>query len=108
MPQPTSDIRRQTMNQLSTGTVRKTLPRSNTIMLTVAVMTALIAGAKTAKAWDQHATEVQKTEQLGQGAGRAYGYAVHPQGRSGPYDSVIRGNGVGIPGGQRDFQLEGR
>ncbi len=98
------------MNKLIGAIARKTFTRSFTAALAIAAITPL-AGANTAKAWDQQATEAQMdNEDNYRGAG-AYGYSVVPRHPPGAYASAnsrwhIRGNGVAAP--QRDFQLEGR
>jgi hypothetical protein len=102
--------RRPNMNKLITATARKTPARSFTAVLAVAAMTVL-AGANTAKAWDQQATEAQMDNELNYRAAGGYAYAASSRHRSGAYASAhspahIRGFGVAAP--QRDFQMGGR
>ena len=98
------------MNKLITATARKTLGRSFTAVLAVAAMTVL-AGANTAKAWDQQATEAQMDNELNHRAAGGYATSADSRHLSGAYASAhspahVRGVGVAVP--QRDFQLEGR
>ena len=84
--------------------------RSFTAALAIAAITPL-AGANTAKAWDQQATEAQMDNEDNYRAAGAYGYSVVPRHPSGAYNRAnsrwhSRGNDVAAP--QRDFQLEGR
>jgi hypothetical protein len=98
------------MTKLIRTTDRKTFARSFTAALAIAAMTVL-AGANTAKAWDQQASEAQMDNEDNYRAAGAYGYSAVPRHLSGAYASAhshwhIRGSGAGVP--QRDFQLEGR
>jgi len=97
------------MNKLITTTARKTLARSFTAVLAVAAM-AVLAGANTAKAWDQQATEAQMDNEANYRGAGAYGYSVTPH-LSGAYASArspAHFRGIGVPTSGRDFQLEGR
>jgi hypothetical protein len=72
--------------------------------LTVAAILGLAAGAKTAKAWDQQASEAAMSSELSH---RAAQVAAPRHAGTGAYASAHadqRGSG----GSQRDFQLEGR
>jgi hypothetical protein len=98
------------MNKLITATAPKTLGRSFAAMLAVAAMTVL-AGANTAKAWDQQATEAQMDNEINHHVAGGYAYAASSRHVSGAYASAhapahIRGFGVAGP--QRDFQMGGR
>ena len=81
-------------------------------LITTLAMTALIAGATSAKAWDQQATDAQMDNELNYGAA-GYPGLFNPQPRSGAYASArpsahIHGIGGGFPAPEHDFQLEGR
>ena len=98
------------MNKLITATARKTLGRSFTAALAIAAMTVL-AGANTAKAWDQQATEAQMDNEINHRAADGYAYSAGSRHLSGAYAGThspahIRGFDVAVP--QRDFQLGGR
>ena len=98
------------MNKLITATARKTLARSFAAVLAVAAMTVL-AGASTAKAWDQQATEAQMDNELNHRAAGGYAYSADSRHLSGAYASAhspapIRDFGAAFP--QRDYQLGGR
>jgi len=97
------------MNKLITTTARKTFARSFAAALAVAAITAVMAGATTAKAWDQQATEAQMDNELSYRATQGNGYSVILQYPSGAYaraNSPAHIRGIRAP--QRDFQLEGR
>ena len=96
------------MTTLSTVTTRATFAAA----LTVAAVIAVMVEAKTAKAWDRHATDGQMTAELSHRAIGSHHYS------SGPYASAEpRGRGFGggtsvpyaadAPAGS-DFQLQGR
>jgi len=76
--------------------------------LTVAAILGLSAGAKTAKAWDQQASEAAMSSQLSSELShRAAQVAAPRHAATGAYASAHaeqRGSG----GAQRDFHLEGR
>jgi hypothetical protein len=98
------------MTKLTRTTDTKTFARSFTAALAVAAMTVL-AGANTAKAWDQQATEAQMDNEDNYRALGAYGHSAVPRHLSGAFASAhsqshIRDFGDVVP--QRDFQLEGR
>ena len=90
-----------------TMTAQTTCARSFAAALTVAALLATMAGAKTAKAWDQQATDDQMSTELSYRA--AHG-VVSRQQPSGPYASAHSREQVrtGVAASGRDFQLEGR
>jgi hypothetical protein len=74
--------------------------------LTVAAILGLAAGAKTAKAWDQQATEAAMSTEISH---RAAPNFVPRRSWFGAYASArSHQGGVDSGGAQRDFQLEGR
>jgi len=91
-----------------TMTTRTTRTRSLAAALTVAALIASMAGAKTARAWDQQATDDQMSTELSYRA--AHGLVSRHQ-QSGPYASArsdAQDVGTGVAVSARDFQLEGR
>jgi hypothetical protein len=98
------------MNKLITATARKTRAQSFASIVAIAAM-AVLAGANTAKAWDQQATEAQMDNEDNYRAAGGYAYSPSSRHRSGAYARAhspahIRGFGGAVP--QRDFQLGGR
>ena len=97
------------MTKLIGTTARKTFARSFTAALAVGAM-AVLAGANTAKAWDQQATEAQMDNEANYRGAGAYGHSVTPH-LSGAYASArspAHFRGIGVPTSGRDFQLGGR
>ena len=91
-----------------TMTTRTTRTQSLAAALTVAALIASMAGAKTARAWDQQATDDQMSTELSYRA--AHGLVSRHQ-QSGPYASArsdAHDVGTGVAVSARDFQLEGR
>jgi hypothetical protein len=74
--------------------------------LTVAAILGLAAGAKTAKAWDQQATDAAMSSELSHRAAQGLAPRHSWSGAYASAHSYQRGVGSGI--GRRDFQLEGR
>ena len=78
--------------------------------LTIAAIIASMTGAKTAKAWDQQATEAQMSTELSYRATAGHDLVPldYPSGAYASANSYHHGfrSGVSVP--QPDFQLEGR
>ena len=81
---------------------RSTRAGAFTAMLAIIGVTAVMASAKTARAWDQHASEATVDDEMNrQIAGQ--GYVVAP--RPGPYASARRERHVETPpAARKDFQ----
>ena len=89
-----------------TATVPAAYSGSFAATLTVAAILGLAAGAKTAKAWDQQATEAAMSTEISHRAApnfvpRRSWFGAHASARSDE-------RGGSSAGAQRDFQLEGR
>ena len=77
--------------------------------LTIAAIIASMVGAKTAKAWDQQATEAQMSAELSYRAGGHDLVPVdHVTGAYASANAYHRGFRSGVAGPLPDFQLEGR
>jgi hypothetical protein len=99
------------MNKFTTTTVGENRAGSFTATLMLAAVIAVMAGAKTAKAWDQQATEDEMNSELVYRPAPGHGAPVLHQVPSGAFARANShehgfGSGVAIP--QHDFQLEGR
>jgi hypothetical protein len=98
------------MTNSLTLTARGTRTASFAAALTIAAIIASMTGAKTAKAWDQQATEAQMSTELSHHATGGHDLVPldYPSGAYASVDSYHRGirSGVSVP--LPDFQLEGR
>jgi hypothetical protein len=74
--------------------------------LTVAAILGLAAGAKTARAWDQQASEAAMSSEFSHRPAQAVAPRHIPSGAYASAHSDARGAGSG--GTQRDVRLEGR
>jgi hypothetical protein len=84
-------------------TVSAAYTNSFAATMTVAAILGLAAGAKTAKAWDQQATDAAMSTELSHRAAQGF---VPRHSSSGAYASAHSDQRGG--GAQRDVQLEGR
>ena len=92
------------MKTAFTATAPAAYTNSFAAVMTVAATLGLAAGASTAKAWDQQATDTAMSTELNYRAAQA---VVPRRASSGAYASA-HSNQNGAGGAQRDFQLEGR
>jgi hypothetical protein len=92
------------MKTPSTATAPAAYTNSFAATLTVAAILGLAAGASTAKAWDQQASDAAMSTELSHRAAQGF---VPRHASSGAYASA-HSNRRGAGGAQRDFQLEGR
>ena len=112
------------MTTVSTATAATTRTGSFAAALTVAAILAVAAGVKTAKAWDQQATDAQMSTELsyralqGLNAPHTYPSGAYASANPRPRASTYRGSpeefsGTSVPydpdgPGYNDFQLQGR
>jgi hypothetical protein len=92
------------MKTVSTATVPAMYTNSFAATLTVAAILGLAAGASTAKAWDQQATDAGMSPELSHRAAQG----VVPRHDSSGAHASAHSYQRGADSAQRDFQLEGR
>lgn len=98
------------MNTAATVTAQKPHIGSFFTALTIAALIATMVGAKSAKAWDQQATEAQMSSELSYRATGGHDLVPvdHLSGAYASANAYHRGFRSGVAGPLPDFQLEGR
>jgi hypothetical protein len=95
------------MKTVSAATAPAAYTNSFAATVTVAAILGLAAGASTAKAWDQQATDAAMSTELSYRAA-ARGFAPRHSSRGAYASAHSDQRGTGAGGAPRDFQLEGR